>query len=390
MDFDFTDEQRATRDWVRTFVERELLPREPEALRRERAGEPALSRDERAEIRDLARKSGFWGVQTPEKFGGMDLPAVSTALIEIELGRTFIPFRFGGYADIILFRANDEQQQEYLIPTLEGERQPCFALTEPGAGSDATAIRTRAVRDGSDWVINGEKTFITYGGYADFAMVFAVTDPDRPAADGGVTCFLVDRDMGWESVPFQTMSELRPASLSFSDVRVPERNVLGEMGQGFKLALEWIGRGRYVLPANAVGACERLLEMALDHARNRVTFGQPLANRQAIQWMLADSAVELQAMRLLVLHAAWTVQSGADARHAQSMAKLYGGLRANDIVDRVLQIHGGMGYTRELPIERWYRELRVLRIYEGADEIQRQTIARNLLRGYETVRSGIN
>jgi acyl-CoA dehydrogenase len=242
------------------------------------------------------------------------------------------------------------------------------------------------VKDGSDWIIDGEKTFITRGDIADFAMVFAVTDPSNPPSEG-ITCFLVDRSMGWESSTIPTMGQWGPASLVFDGVRVPERNVLGEVGRGLALAMQWIGRGRYILPANAVGACERLLEMGMDHARNRVTFGRPIADRQAIQWMVADSAVELQALRLLVMHAAWKVDSGADSRHAQSMAKLYGGITANEIVDRVLQMHGGMGYTRELPIERWYRELRVLRIYEGTDEIQRQTIARNLFKGYASVRS---
>jgi alkylation response protein AidB-like acyl-CoA dehydrogenase len=162
--------------------------------------------------------------------------------------------------------------------------------------------------------------------------------------------------------------------------------VLGEVGHGFSLAMRWIGQGRYLLPARALGACERMVEMALDHARNRVTFGQPLAERQAIQWMIADSAVEIEALRWLVLSAAWQVDSGVDSRQAQSIAKLYGGVKANEIVDRMLQIHGGMGYTRELPLERWYRELRLLRIYEGTDEIQRRTIGRNLLRGHATVR----
>jgi alkylation response protein AidB-like acyl-CoA dehydrogenase len=182
------------------------------------------------------------------------------------------------------------------------------------------------------------------------------------------------------------MGQWGPAALVFDEVRVPERNILGELGQGFALAMQWIGRGRYLLPARAVGACERLMELAMQHARNRVTFGQPIADRQAIQWMIADSAVELEALRWLVLSAAWQVDQGMDSRHAQSMAKLFGGIKANEIVDRMLQIHGGMGYTRELPIERWYRELRLLRIYEGTDEIQRRTIARNLLKGHASVR----
>jgi alkylation response protein AidB-like acyl-CoA dehydrogenase len=215
-------------------------------------------------------------------------------------------------------------------------------------------------------------------------MVFAVTDKEK-GANGGVTCFLVDRDMGWKSEPIPTMGQWGPAALVFDNVRVPEKNVLGEVGKGFNLAMQWIGQGRYLLPARAIGSVERLVDMAIEQANSRVTFGQPIAEYQAIQWMIADSAVEIEALRWLVLHAAWLVDQGADSRQAQSMAKLYGGIKANEIVDRVLQIHGGMGYTRELPIERWYRELRLLRIYEGTDEIQRRTIARNLLKGHSKV-----
>ncbi|HET6209898.1 MAG TPA: acyl-CoA dehydrogenase family protein [Jatrophihabitans sp.] len=388
MDFSLSAEEQATRDWVRTFVQREILPLEPTALRRERNHQPGLTREEYRALVDKARQSGFFGVQTPTEYGGMGLSAVMAALIEAELGRSFLPFRFGGYADNILFHANDEQKQQYLLPTISGEKISCFAITEPGAGSDATAIRTTARKDGSDWVINGEKTFITGGNEADFTMVFAITDADK-GVSGGVTCFLADREMGWKSEYIDTMGEWGPAALIFDEVRVPERNILGELGQGFALAMQWIGRGRYLLPARALGACERLVEMAMEHARNRVTFGEPIANRQAIQWMIADSAVEIEALRWLVLSAAWQVDSGLDSRQAQSMAKLFGGVKANEIVDRMLQIHGGMGYTRELPLERWYRELRLLRIYEGTDEIQRRTIARNLLKGYSSVRGAL-
>ncbi|OXM73300.1 MULTISPECIES: acyl-CoA dehydrogenase family protein [Amycolatopsis] len=381
MDFSLSTEEREVRDWVRTFVQRELMPLEQEVLRRERRGEPGLTSDELTALQLKAKESGFWGVQTPEEYGGMGLSAVMTALLEAELGRTFVPFRFGGAADNILFHANDEQKERYLLPTIAGDRKSCFAITEPGAGSDAKNIRTSARKDGADWIINGEKTFITGGNEADFVMVFAVTDPEK-GANGGVTCFLVDRDMGWKSEPIDTMGEWGPASLVFDDVRVPESQILGEVGQGFALAMQWIGRGRYLLPARAIGSCERLISMAIEHANTRETFGAPIATRQAIQWMIADSGVELEALRWLVLHAAWQVDSGMDSRHAQSIAKLYGGIKANEIVDRVLQIHGGMGYTRELPIERWYRELRLLRIYEGTDEIQRRTIARNLLKGH--------
>jgi alkylation response protein AidB-like acyl-CoA dehydrogenase len=385
MDLSLTDEEREIRAWVRTFVTKELMPLEPQVLERERNNERGVTLDEVKALQDKARASGFFGIQTPEEYGGMGLGAVTHALIEAELGRTFVPFRFGGDADNILFDATEEQQQTYLRPTIEGTRRSCFAITEPGAGSDARNIRTAAVRDGDEWVINGEKTFITGGDVADYALVFAVTDKEL-GANGGVTCFLVDREAGWTSAPIPTMGEWGPASLSFQDVRVPHSAILGEEGRGFELAMRWIGKGRYLLPAKALGSCERLVEMALDQARNRVTFGEPIANRQAIQWMIADSAVEIEALRWLVLTAAWQVDHGIDSRQAQSMAKLYGGVHANEIVDRVLQIHGGMGYTRELPIERWYRELRLLRIYEGTDEIQRRTIARNLISGHVSVR----
>jgi len=376
VDFSLTDEERQIRDTVRDFIQREVMPLEPEVLRNERAGRPGV---ERAVIRELqlkARRSGFWGVLTPEEYGGMDLGPVMAAIIAMETGRTFVPFLFGGAADNILYFANDEQKQRYLIPTIEGERISCFAITEPGAGSDARSIRSSARRDGGDFVINGEKTFITNGNEADFVMVFAVV-PDK-----GVTCFLVDRDMGWKSEPIPTMGEWGPASLVFDDVRVPADSVLGEVGGGFDLAMAWIRRGRFMIPARAVGSAERLLQMAIDYAKIRHSMGQPIAGYQAIQWQIADSQVEIESAKWLTLYAAWREQQGLDGRHAASIAKLNGAVMANNVVDRVLQIHGGMGYTKELPIERWYRELRLLRIYEGTDEIQRRTIARNLLKGH--------
>jgi acyl-CoA dehydrogenase len=381
MDFSLSAEQREIRDWVRTFVRKEIMPLEPEVLRRERHGHHGLERGELQALQAKAHEAGFWGILTPAEYGGMELGPVMAAIVVAELGRSFVPFDFGGNADNILYFCNEAQKQRYLLPTIAGEKISCFAITEPGAGSDAKAIRTSAVKEGDTWVINGEKTFITKGNDADFCMVFAVTDKVK-GADGGVTCFLVDRDMGWKSEPIATMGEWGPAALVFEDVRVPEENVLGEVGKGFELAMSWIGAGRYLLPARALGSCERLLQLGVDYANTRETFGAPLAERQAIQWMIADSAVEIEALRWLVLNAAWRLEVGQDPRHASSIAKLYGGVKANEIVDRILQIHGGMGYTKELPVERWYRELRLLRIYEGTDEIQRRTIARNLLKGH--------
>ncbi|MDG4787524.1 acyl-CoA dehydrogenase family protein [Micromonospora sp. WMMD1102] len=382
MDFSLGDEERAIRDTARAFIRNEVLPLESEVLRRERAHQPGLSGDELRELQLKAKAFGFWGLDTPEEYGGMALPAVTQSLIWTEIGRSFVPFRFGGEADNILFEADAAQREEFLLPTIAGDRTSCFALTEPGAGSDVANIRLRARRDGDDWVLNGEKTFITNGNEADFAIVVAVTDPDRKVHDGGATAFLVDRSMGWTSAPIQTMGEGGPASLVFEDVRVPHRNILGELGQGFTLGMRWIGKGRYLIPSHALGIAERALAMAIEYANTRQTFGRPIGANQAIQWMIADSETELEAARWLVLRAAWTVDTGQDARHAVSMAKLYGAGMVNRVVDRVMQVHGGMGYTRELPIERWYRQVRLLRIFEGTDEMQRLIISRDLLRGY--------
>ena len=384
IDFSLSDEEQMMRDTVRAFMEKEVIPLEPQVLRNEREHRPGLSPEQAQDLQQKAKAAGFWGIGTPEEYGGVDLGPVMRSIIAMETGRSFVPFKLGGTADNILYGANEEQKQKYLIPTINGERHSCFAITEPGAGSDARNIKTRAVRDGDDWIINGEKIFITGGNEADFVMVFAVTDPEK-GSEGGITCFLVDRDMGWTSSPIATMGEWGPASLLFDNVRVPNENVLGEVGWGFKLAMQWIGNGRYLIPSGAIGGAERLLDMAIEHSKNRVSMGHAIADYQAIQWQIADSYVEIEQAKWLTLFAAWQLENGQDNRNSASVAKLAGTTMANRVVDRVLQIHGGMGYTKELPIERWYRSFRLLRIFEGTDEIQRRTIARNLIKGYTKV-----
>jgi acyl-CoA dehydrogenase len=385
MDFSLSDEQKAVRDTARDFIRKEVMPLEQEVLRRERNHQPGVTRDELSELQRKAKKFGFWGLSTPEEYGGMNLPAVMQSLIWTEIGHSFVPFRFGGEADNILYYANDEQREEFLLPTIAGDRISCFAITEPGAGSDAANISFSARQDGDDWILNGEKTFITNGNDADFTIVVAVTDKEKGARGGGTTAFLVDREMGWKSEFIQTMGEGGPASLIFENVRVPSRNILGEIGQGFELGMKWIGKGRYVIPSHALGIAERALQMAIEYARTRETFGKPIGTNQAIQWMIADSETELEAARWLVLKAAWSIDEGFDPRHTSSMAKLYGAGMVNRVVDRVLQIHGGMGYTRELPIERWYRQVRLFRIFEGTDEMQKLILSRDLLRGYTKI-----
>ncbi len=384
MDLRLNEEQRMVQQTIRRFVEKELMPLENEVLRNELNGKPSLSEEKTNELQEKAKQMGFWGINTPEEYGGANLGQMMLALLTMETSKTFVPFKFGGSADNILYRANETQKKQYLLPTINGEKKSCFAMTEPGAGSDTQNIKMTAVKDGNEWILNGEKTFITGGNDADFVMVIAVTDKEAHETKGrhGVTCFIVDRSMGWTSQYIHTMGEWGPASLFFDNVRVPEENILGDLHRGYDLGLEWIGFARWIVGARAVGASERLLNMAIDYANDRKTFGKPIATRQAIQWQIADSAVELEAARWLVLNAAYTLDLGEDNRHLASIAKLYGATKGNDIIDRVLQIHGGMGYTRELPIERWYREARLWRIYDGTDEIQRLIISRNLLKGH--------
>jgi acyl-CoA dehydrogenase len=389
VDFSISDEERAMRSTVRTFVERELIPLESEIMRRGReGGSDVVTDDEMAELQAKAKKFDLWGLSTPEEYGGLALPAVTRSLVEMEFGRSFIWFRPGGETDNILFHCNPEQAEIYLKPAISGERKSCFAITEPGAGSDAANIRTSARRDGDDWIINGEKVFITGGNSSDFIICIAVTDSDK-GTKGGFTAFLVDREMGYTTSPIETMGSACPATIVLDNVRVPGSNVLGEVGQGWELAMSWIGKGRYLIPSRAVGGAERLLSLALQQANDRSTFGKPIGTNQAIAWMIADSDVELEAARWLVLKAAWTVDntaSGSSAsRHDSAIAKLYGTNMINRVVDRVMQIHGGMGYTREMPIEQWYRDVRLWRIFEGTDEMQRLIISRDLLRGYTKI-----
>lgn len=385
MDFSISDEQREIRETARRFVTDEIIPLEQQMAERERRGEKPVTRDELRAAQLKAKAFGFWGLGTPADLGGADLDAVTQSLVWTEVGRSIVPFLFGGETDVILLKAEGHLREEYLLPAIAGDRSSCFAITEPAAGSDATNIRMRAVKDGDDWILNGEKTFITRAEDADFVIAIAVTDPEK-GHRGGFTAFVVDREMGWTSSPIHTMGTSTPQILAFDDCRVPSRNILGEVGDGFTLAMEWIGRGRYVIPSRAVGAGERLLQMSIDYANQRETYGVPIAEHQMIQTMIADCELDLESARWLVLRAAWTVdQEGMDPRHEQSVAKLMGATAANRIVDRAMQIHGGMGYTTELPIERFYRDARLWRIYEGTDEIQRRTIARNLLSGRQRV-----
>ncbi|MFZ4451716.1 acyl-CoA dehydrogenase family protein [Salibacterium aidingense] len=385
MDFILTEEQRMITKTISDFIEKEVIPQEKEFLQNERAGLPGISEEKMQELQEKAKDLGFWGINTPEKFGGADFGPFLTTLINIELGKTFIPFAFGGDADNILYNADEEQQQKYLWPVIRGEKTACFALTEPGAGSDAKNIKLSAEKDGQNWDLNGEKIFIGRAHKADFAMVFALTDKKK-GGQGGVTCFLVDREMGWKAEPIQTIDDWIVSSIVFDNVRVPEENILGGIGEGFELAMKWITLGRIKVSSWSVGIAERALQMATERANSRVAFGNAISQYQAIQWQLADSAVEIEAAKSLVLQAAYRAEKETEVqRHYASIAKLYSTNMVHRVVDRALQIHGGMGITKEFPLERWYRSVRKYRIFEGTDEMLRRTIANNLIKGYVNI-----
>jgi acyl-CoA dehydrogenase len=380
VDFSMSPEEQQIIATVRSFIEREVMPYEPVVLRRALQGGPDdLTHEEYRNLQDKAKASGLWGVRTPEDLGGAGLSIAMQARIEAEKGRTFLHFDFGGSArPISLYWLNDEQKERYLKPVLAGEREACFALSEPGVGSDGRGIQTTAVRENGEWVINGEKTWISYGDQADFAVVLART-PKEPGDPGQISAFLVDRDAGWKSSPVEVMGRYFAASLSFSDVRVPEENLIGEVGRAFNsYAMRFIHLNRIILPMQAAGAMERLLSMGIEWSENRVTFGEPLSQRENIQWMIADGEVALRATKLLALHAADLADRGLDFRHAANAAKLFGCQAACKVADDVLQIHGSMGYAKELPVERFYRDLRIFRIFEGSDEMARMAISRDL------------
>jgi len=382
MDFALPEELREFQRTVRRFVDTELIPLE-------RSEPRGLLPATRERLRALTREIGFWLLEVPESLGGQGLSVLGQTIFWEEISRTVAIlsrdfYIFGPFVGGVLIQLKGEQKERYLDPVLRGEKVACFAQTEPDAGADPASMRTRAVRDGDHYVINGVKRFITDAEKADFAQVMALTDPAK-AARGGVSCFLVDMNTPGVKITarHQTMMGEAPCEIVFQDARVPAANLIGKEGEGFRLAQQWITLGRILRHgARACGVAERCLEMGASYAKQRVTFGAPLATRQSIQWMLADTYTELQAARHMVRCAAWKLDQGEDARSESHLAKMYSvemGFRA---ADRCLQIHGGIGLTTEMPIERFWRDQRAYLITEGAAEVMRMTVARHVLKNY--------
>jgi acyl-CoA dehydrogenase len=384
MDFELTAEQRLIVETVRDFVEKELYPYEDEVERLDEVP-PELA----SSIRGKALTAGLYAPNMPAELGGGGLDAVSLVLVERELGRA-------GYAlqmlverpSNILQACRGEQRERYLRPAIQGERHDCVAMTEPDAGSDVRSMTTTAVCDGDEYVVTGTKHFISHADVADFVILFAATGVEQTARGPKklITTLLVDKGTPGLEVrrgpPCVSNRGYHQCELVFSGCRVPTANRLGDEGRGFELMGQWLGATRLTVAATSVGRARRVLEAATEWAAHRRQFGQPIGRFQGIGFRLADMATELEAAELLTLRAAARLDAGAMTDADAAMAKLYASEALGRITDGAVQIFGGMGLMAELPVERWWRDARVERIWDGTSEIQRHIIARSMLRPY--------
>jgi hypothetical protein len=378
LDFRLTEEQELTRRTVREFAEKEIAPHARE-----------LDETQTFPV-DIMRKlgeMGMLGIRFPPEYGGAGLGYVDYALIIEELARVdgAIGLSVAAHnslcANHIFLAGTEEQKRRFLVPLAGGEKIGAWSLTEPTAGSDASGTKSTAIRNGSAWVLNGTKTFATHGSVADVAVVFAVTDRSR--GKHGISAFILEKGMaGFRPGRKEDKMGCRAsdtAELVMENCRVPDAQRLGQEGEGFIDALRVLDGGRIGIGALAVGIAQGAFEQAVAYARTRQQFGQPIAAFQAVQWMIADSAVEIDAARLLVLRAAYLKDSGQPATTAASMAKLFASETAVRVADRAVQIHGGYGYIKDFAVERAYRDAKITTIGEGTSEIQRLVIARRLL-----------
>jgi butyryl-CoA dehydrogenase len=380
MNFDLTDEQKLLRQTIRDFAEKQVAP-------------GAAERDEAArfptELIPRMAELGLFGLMIPQEYGGAGLDAASAAMIIEELGRVdaavalIVASHNSLCAAHILSFGNETQKQSYLPPLAHGEKLGAWALTEPGSGSDAAALKTRATQEGEDWVLNGEKQFITQGSTAGLYVIMASTDPSQ--GKRGISAFIVERETaGLRAGKVENKLGVRAsdtAGLQLEAVRVPKENLLGQLNGSFYEVLKVLQGGRIGIGAMAVGIAQGALEESLLYASTRKQFGQPIAEFEAIQWMLADMATEIDAARLLVYRAAQLKDTGRPFLKAAAEAKLYAAETAMRAATKAIQIHGGYGYIKDYPVERYFRDAKICEIGEGTSEIQRMVIAKELLRG---------
>ncbi|MCZ0942236.1 MAG: acyl-CoA dehydrogenase family protein [Gammaproteobacteria bacterium] len=361
---------------LRRFVDNELIPHEA-------SGSDNLPPEALEKVKVKARELGIWAADVPTRFGGAGLGALEYAIATEELGRSiyWLDVMELGAVMSPLFRGTEEQIERYVLPSVEGTRAGAFALTEPTGGSDpARAIQTTAVRDGDNWVLNGSKCFISRGHVADHFVVMAATDKEK-GAHGGITVFVVDRDTpGFEVVrQIRTMGTMAPSALTFDDVIVPDTQRVGDVGEGFILAQQTLGPQRIGIGARAIGVCTRLIELAIEQGRTREVWGKLLESQGMFQAKLADCAIELEACRWMVYRAAAEMDREADTRTIESAVKVYASELMSRVADKVMQVWGGWGYSKDLPIERLYRDHRMWQIVEGPNDVHRMVVARRLI-----------
>ena len=386
MKFSLSDEQQLIVKSTRAFVEQELYPHE-----REIESTGLLRPELLAELKAKAISAGLYAANMPVEVGGGGLDTVSWVLYEKELGKANYALHYCcvGRPSNILLACRGEQRSRYLLPAVRGERSDCLAMSEPGAGSDLRGMKTTAVRDGDDFVINGTKHFISHADHADFVILLAATGQEASARGPRkkMTAFLIDMGHpGFEVLPgYRNVSHrgYNNSILQFSNCRVNATAVLGEVDQGFEVANTWLGATRLQVAACCLGRAERALDLAKQWAVDRVQFGQSIGKFQGISFKLADMAVELRAAELLVLEAAWKQDQGTATDADMAIAKLKATEMLAMVADEALQIHGGMGLMTDLPLERIWRDARIERIWDGTSEIQRHIISRAMLRPLE-------
>jgi len=375
MDFELTDEQRLIRSTAREFTDSEIV---------ERSRENARNHHFDLEIVSKIAAQGYLGAIVPQQYGGAGLDYVSYGLIVEEIGRgdsavrTVISVQTSLVCSAILKWGTEEQKQHFLPRLCSGEWLGCFGLTEPDTGSDAANQRTRATRTDSGWVINGAKMWISMGNYARVALIFAQTDPSL--GHKGLGCFLVDTDQaGFKPQPIEHKMGLHAsdtASIALEDVEVPEDGLLGEVGDGFKVAMSALDSGRYSVAAGCVGICQGCVEESVNYAKEREQFGRPIASFQLIQAMIADMVLKTEASRMLVWRAGWLKDMGRPNTVETSVAKLHATEAAVECANTAIQVHGGAGYVDDHPVERYFRDVRVTTLYEGTSQIQKLIIGR--------------
>jgi (R)-benzylsuccinyl-CoA dehydrogenase len=389
MDFELPESTRMVRETVARFVREELIPHEQLIIRREAErgfkDDPLIPPELDEVLQKKAREIGLWGIDVPEEYGGQEFGMLAKCVVIEEIKNSIVPFVLPPESpNLYLLKelCKGGQVDRYLLPYARGEKKSCIALSEPGAGSDAGAISTRAERKNGKWVLNGSKIWISNARRADFLIVFAVTDLAK-GSHGGMSAFLVDKGTPGLSVPtgYPMIGEYHPYEVVFDNVELDDSQVLGDIGNAFRPLQNRLGVRRLDIASRCIGLATRCLNMMIEQANSRSTFGALLADRQTVQNWISDSYQELEMVRLLVYRLAWKVDRGdSDFRREGSMVKVQATEMIARVTDRAIQLFGGMGVSKELPLEYMARMVRVLRIVEGPSEVHRWVIARDLLK----------